>query len=332
MITIHTTITEMEELGLKEYIPYLISEKDSTRHSLLAKKNSLKMINDIQPTWDADDMAYGLNRLLSIISQGRKVLYDIYAEEEVKAEPRKEKVKLLYFPSDKPVTKKYVVLCAGGAYGAVCSLAEAIPVAAKLNELGINAFCLNYRVGTPNLFPMPMEDLAAAIKYIAEREEEFQIHAKHYAVGGFSAGGHLAASWGTKHLGYEHYGVPKPEMLFLVYPMINVWKNISHMPEPVKKVMLSGLLGEGYSEETCNVYNIDLYVDKDYPPFYMIQANDDHTVSVSNNKEFDRISMSVGIPHIFELIESGNHGFGLGSKTPGAGYVERAIEFWRRLQ
>ena len=61
MITIHTTIAEMEEIGLKEYIPYLISEKDGIRHSLLAKENSLKTIHDIQPTWDAEDMAYGLN-------------------------------------------------------------------------------------------------------------------------------------------------------------------------------------------------------------------------------------------------------------------------------
>ena len=79
---------------------------------------------------------------------------------------------------------------------------EAFPVAARLSEMGMPVFCLNYRVaGKEPLFPKPMEDLSAAYRFLKDHEDQFDIDARHYAVGGFSAGGHLAACWGLKGTG-----------------------------------------------------------------------------------------------------------------------------------
>lgn len=76
---------------------------------------------------------------------------------------------------------------------------EAFPVAARLSEMGMPVFCLNYRVaGKEPLFPKPMEDLSAAYRFLKDHEDQFDIDARHYAVGGFSAGGHLAACWGLR--------------------------------------------------------------------------------------------------------------------------------------
>lgn len=39
---------------------------------------------------------------------------------------------------------------------------------------------------------------------------------------GFSAGGHLAASFDTESLGYAHYGLPATSTLILSYPVITM--------------------------------------------------------------------------------------------------------------
>lgn len=46
-------------------------------------------------------------------------------------------------------------------------------------------------------FPAPLEDLAQAYRYIEAHAQAFQVDMEDYAVCGSSAGGHLAAEWGT---------------------------------------------------------------------------------------------------------------------------------------
>ena len=65
-----------------------------------------------------------------------------------------------------------------------------MPVAAYLNDLGYDVFCLNYRVGKWKIIPKSMEDLATAISYIRKHAEDWNIGTDSYICGGFSAGGH----------------------------------------------------------------------------------------------------------------------------------------------
>ena len=98
-----------------------------------------------------------------------------------------------------------------------------------------------------------MEDMAAAYAFLKENEKKFGICMKDYAVGGFSAGGHLAASWGTKELGYLKYGYAKPKALLLDYPLINIWRTMKDLPAPLKTMMLVGLFGVKFSEKNVSL-------------------------------------------------------------------------------
>ncbi len=40
----------------------------------------------------------------------------------------------------------FAVICPGGGYGVICSFIEGTPIARKLNERGISAFIVYYRV------------------------------------------------------------------------------------------------------------------------------------------------------------------------------------------
>ena len=122
-------------------------------------------------------MVYGLRQLEQICASGGQVLFDVYDSKEVQESPDKECVKLIYFPAKQcnNGSRKTIILAAGGAYGSVCSMVESFPVAARLAELGVDAFCLNYRVADGKaLFPRPMEDMGAACQFLMQHQDTLE--------------------------------------------------------------------------------------------------------------------------------------------------------------
>jgi len=290
---------------------------------------TLEELQQKHPTWDHGDMIYGLERLQAISRTGGQVVYPVYTDEEVKKDPHLAQVQLIHLPADQKRTDYYAILLAGGAYGAVCTMVESLPVAARLNELGVTCFCLNYRTAVQESFmsglmPKPLDDLAAAWRFIKAHQEAFGVIAENYIVGGFSAGGHTAALWGTEHLGFRKYGLPVPMMLPLGYPLITL-QNLN--PGPVTDHIKRGLFGAGYTDEDVRRYAVDLHVDAAYPKVYLVQSLDDDTVPAKDSDDFGTALQSAGIPFRMERPASGGHGFGLGSATPANGWVERAMAF-----
>ncbi len=258
-----------------------------------------------QPTWNAADMAYGLNRLVTLVDRGVEVGHPAG--------------NLLYLPADERKTDTYAVLLSGGAYGAVCTMAESLPVAASLNELGMDCWCLNYRTATQQSFykgllPEPLEDLAHAIRDIG-------LPHRPYVVGGFSAGGHVAALWGTAHLGARHYDLPQPKALLLAYPLLTM----NNLPDrPMKKYMCTGMFGAAYTQEDIDNYDVNLHLDENYPKSFLVRCQDDTTIS---SKDGDDFLAGLKAAHAEALGKTGGHGFGLGSATDVAGWAEKAFAF-----
>lgn len=71
------------------------------------------------------------------------------------------------------------------------------PLAQRLASLGYICFTPDYRLSTEALYPAAVYDLKAAIKFIHENVEVYNVDPKKIAVLGFSAGGQLAALLGT---------------------------------------------------------------------------------------------------------------------------------------
>lgn len=269
MITENTKVEDLRKhKDLKTLFPYFIYNQVGDGAGNFKKDATcLKEIEQKNPTWAAEDMVYGLRQLEQICASGGQVLFDVYDSKEVQESPDKECVKLIYFPAKQcnNGSRKTIILAAGGAYGSVCSMVESFPVAARLAELGVDAFCLNYRVADGKaLFPRPMEDMGAACQFLMQHQDTLGINMEHYAVGGFSAGGHLAACWGTPELGYAAYQVSKPDIILLAYPMVDVWKTVSLAPLPIRAMMLSGYLGKDHSQKVCGVYNVEQHMITSY--------------------------------------------------------------------
>lgn len=282
-------------------------------------------ISSVVPTWNGDSVAAGLNHLLDAHRSGRRVLYEIWKESEAQDAANKRDSVLFHFHGE--AGKPFVIVCAGGAYMAVASMVEAFPVAKRLNDLGYTAFVLNYRVGKEGILPEPMEDLAQAVKFILSRAEEFEVTSEHYAVAGFSAGGHLAATLGTTNYGYQRYGVPKPAALFLAYPLITTDELFENETRALLPVILAG---RNYTPELLDSYCIDKNINEDYPPTYIWMCKDDETIPYRQSVILANKLSELGIPHVHKLVERGGHGIGIGDGTEAEGWLDEAVRFWSR--
>ncbi|MBQ7372722.1 MAG: alpha/beta hydrolase [Blautia sp.] len=283
-------------------------------------KMTLAQLEERQPTWYAEDMVYGLNRLLEVARTNDEYIF--YPVEE-----DKEHVQLFYLPAKEKKTKAFVLLCAGGGYGAVCTFVEALPVAARLNALGIDCFCLNYTTFRPEhmetgYMPAPLSDLAAAWKFVEKEQKRFEIDLNQYYVGGFSAGGHLAALWGTE-IGAVHYGIPEPQGLLLAYPLI--------APRTIEgelgSLLHDGLAGKSKTDLVETLYSAENQITENYPRTYLVQAVDDDTVPISNSELIEQALLEKKVDHLIERYPAGGHGFGLGSRLASVPWIDTAVNY-----
>lgn len=216
----------------------------------------------------------------------------------------------------------FALLCPGGGYYMVCSFIEGKPIAKKLNEMGISVFILYYRVKKKALYPAPMDDLAQAVREIHSRAEEFQVDTEHYSVWGGSAGGHLAASFGTDNMGYLKYGLPKPGALVLSYPVVTMRKELTHAGSR------DLLLGKTPSKEQEEFASVERHVTAAYPPTYVWCGDADDVVPPENSKMLADALESAGVPVRFDIFPGVGHGIGPGAGTAAEGWVEKAVDFW----
>ena len=215
------------------------------------------------------------------------------------------------------------VICPGGAYASVCSFIEGVPVARRLNELGISAVIVYYRTKKKALYPAPQDDLARAVREVLANAERWNLDTDHYSVWGSSAGGHLAASFGTRHMGYAKYALPRPAALILSYPVISMRPTLTH------QTTHDLLLGRDAAEEREHFASIDEQVTGEYPPTYIWCGDGDRTVQPENTRRMAAALEQAGVKYQCEIFPGVDHGVGPGTGTPAQGWIDRAVRFWR---
>lgn len=307
--------------GLSEYAKYLMYK--CTMKDMPAVNLTLDEMHEEQPSWNVESMVQGLKRLVDV-AEKQNVLFDVYKTDECTDDPEKEDVKLWFLPAmGKRTDKPFILSISGGAYTCVCSLVESFPTAARFNELGYPVFVLTYRVMKDKLFPKPLEDIAAAIQYIQRNRDLFGLKNDEYIVNGYSAGANATVLWGTEEKGYRKYGLPRPEILFPIYPCISS----QYQALQGKDWFLSRMFGHEYNMKTVEEYDLPNIFTDQYPPCYIVHAKDDSVVSSENSVQLKRLLDQHHIKAELELVEHGNHGFGEGVGTDAQGWIDRAAAF-----
>ena len=111
---------------------------------------------------------------------------------------------LTHFPAPAGWNKPALILCPGGGYE-YCSIREGAPVARAFARDGVEAFVLEYDCTEVPLGAKPLHTLSASVAWVREHAAQLGIAADRIAVGGFSAGAHLAGLWrrrGTTQTGF----------------------------------------------------------------------------------------------------------------------------------
>ena len=130
-------------------------------------------------------------------------------------------------PTDKN-TGAALVLCPGGGYGSL-GCGPVVETAKWMNQRGITVVLLKYRVPKRHhdylMNHQPLQDAQRAVGILRTRAAEWRIAPDKIGIGGFSAGGHLAASLAINH--NERWYEPidnfdrvscRPDFAVLLYP------------------------------------------------------------------------------------------------------------------
>lgn len=204
-----------------------------------------------------------------------------------------------------------VVICPGGGYH-MTSDREAEPLAFRFLAADFNVIIVRYDVA-PVRFPAQILEVAFAVSKVREMAEEWNVDTEKIIVMGFSAGGHLTASYcnlWNKDFVKEYYGLKggenKPNGMILCYPVIMAEGDKIHAGS------INNLLGEKVDDkELLNLVACEKQVSEDTPPAFIWHTFEDTCVPVENSLAMVSALREHNINTEFHLFPHGWHGLSL---------------------
>ncbi|MCY2965814.1 MAG: alpha/beta hydrolase, partial [Planctomycetota bacterium] len=205
-----------------------------------------------------------------------------------------------------------VVICPGGGYGFLAVDHEGKQVAEFLNNLGVTAIMLKYRLAPRYHHPAPMQDVQRAIR--------------------FSAGGHLASTAATHFDGGNDKGDAidkqscRPDFAILCYPVITFTDPSTHAGSR------RNLLGEKPDPELVKFYSTETQITDKTPPTFLFHTNEDTGVPPENSILFYTGLRKAKVPAELHIYEKGAHGVGLAPKDPVLSTWSGRLADWLKVR
>lgn len=216
----------------------------------------------------------------------------------------------VYRPAQDKNKGMALVICPGGGYSNLAMNHEGEMFARWLNDRGITAIVLKYRM--PNQHAkVPLTDAGRAMRWVRSRAEEWGIDPAKIGIAGFSAGGHLASTLAT------HFDTGKkstdrienfscrPDFALLFYPVISMKEGLTH------KGSRDALLGKTPAPAMVEEYSNELHVTPRTPPTFLVHSDDDTGVSPLNSVVFYQALKKNKVPAVLYIFPNGGHGWGL---------------------
>ena len=211
-------------------------------------------------------------------------------------------------------THTAVIVCPGGSYHHLGLKGEGNTTATWFAENGVTAFVLKYRTAESFYHhPAMLQDIQRAIQLVRENAEEWDIDPEKVGIIGFSAGGHLVTMagefWQTHDeiakLGIECQVSLRPDFVIPVYPVVSMEKPYAHRWSRLS------LIGRSADQETKHTFSMENQIKGDMCPVFLLACKDDPTVDYRNSVDLDQALTEAGVEHVFILLETGGHGFGM---------------------
>nr|WP_038926994.1 pectin acetylesterase PaeX [Dickeya chrysanthemi] len=231
-----------------------------------------------------------------------------------------------------------LLITPGGSYQRVVLDKEGSDLAPYFTQQGYTLFVMTYRMpadGHQEGADAPLADAQRAIRTLRSHAVQWRIDPQRIGIMGFSAGGHVAASLGTRFAQtvypaqdeIDHVSA-RPDFMVLMYPVISMQENIAHAGSR------KALMGSHPSEAQIERYSAEKQVSAQTPPTFLVHAIDDPSVSVDNSLVMLSALRENKIPAEIHLFEQGKHGFGIRGTVglPAAAWPQLLNNWIKSLQ
>ena len=204
-----------------------------------------------------------------------------------------------------PGSRGAVVVVPGGGY---CMKAdhEGAPIAEMLNQAGVSAYVLDYRVKPCHMLA-PLADAKRAIRLVRSMGYE------KVAILGFSAGGHLTCTAATLYdAGDPDAADPlerlssRPDAFIPCYAVVSCGA-FTH------RGSRESLLGQENADnwELVRKFSNELHITPDTPEAFIWHTAADQAVPVENCLNLALALSAQGVPYEMHIFPQGRHGLGL---------------------
>ena len=252
---------------------------------------SIKNIASLMPYHNAVNPREVVNAVNRLVddADSGKTIFYSFYNESQKKQDPRKTKTGIFFFRGDP-DAPFAVICPGGGFSYVGSLHEGFPLASEISKKKLNAFVVRYRIGSEK---WATEDLAYAIRFIFENAETLKVNTKNYSLWGGSAGARMVGN--------------------IVYYGVNGF-GAGNYPKPVTAVI---------------AYTAQSLYSKEFPATFITVSADD---GIANVFIVDRRVQNLkdeGVTVSYERYRNAGHGFGLGTGTDAAGWLDKAVAFWR---
>jgi len=220
--------------------------------------------------------------------------------------------KMFVYPAMGAGSHSAVIVMPGGGYTHLAIEKEGGAEARWLNEHGVTAFVLEYRLGPRYHFPSPMLDGARAVRYVRSHAAELGVAQDKIGLWGFSAGGHLAGYLATVHDGgtagssdpIERVS-DRPDFAIMSYGRFSLDEAIP------RTTNMEGLLGDHPTQAMLDAVSVVKLVTKNTSPCFIYSTTADQTVNSLNATALYDALKRASVPVELHIFERGVHGTGM---------------------
>lgn len=198
-----------------------------------------------------------------------------------------------------------------------------------LNEQGILVASMNYRMAAEGKFPVMIEDVQCAVRYLRAHSADYNIDPDRIAAMGASAGGHLVALLGTADetaVWDQSEYAEQSSRVQAVITLAGLFDFTVRLPSGTNSAVyyaFGGLAGDG-SPEMAAASPVT-YISADDPPFLILHGDADGVVPVAQSEILHERLTAVGVPSTLVIVQNGDHSLGGANATPTQAEINEII-------
>lgn len=209
-----------------------------------------------------------------------------------------------------------VLVCPGGAYNILAIEHEGEDVCKWLNELGVHAVLLKYRVPRrKNRAPhaAPLQDAQRAMSLVRQAGKTWEVPLTKLGILGFSAGGNLAVMTATS-------------FNQRTYEKVDLAEELSCRPDFAMPIYPAYLL----DEQNPNRLAPRIKITKHCPPFFFAHTGDDRIPAEGSVLTYLALEKAGVVGNELHIYSFGGHGYGLRKSEKAVSQWPDRAEAWMR--